>query len=158
MTINKDFLDEDENGGLGGQTGEIHFRYKDVMSVGPRDDMLSPQQISHFENIHQDVHKGLVDKQRETRKERAAAKVGQKHYSANTNQYGLNAGGANNQFKQHWMSQLAKNSGKDTQVSNIPTENQANTNDKLKEELQNRLENRLRHQNTPKFHPKPQMR
>lgn len=162
MSLNdneKSFLpDEDEQGGggdsQGGKSGEIHFRYKDVMSIEPRDDALPLEQINHLKNVHKDVHKGLVDKQKETIKARMAAKEGKKVYS--NNKQGLGHGyGATNNFKAHWINNLAQFSGmNDKEVNQSPTLNEADTNDKLK----NDLEYRLNYRPGQKFHPKPQMR
>lgn len=164
MSLNdkEKFWDEDEEGGgesgKGGQTGEVHFRYHDVMSTEPRDDALPANQIKHLEKVHQSVHKALVDKQKDTIKSRLAAKEGK--LLNNTSQYRLGqggGGGGSNQFKQHWINAMAQFSGmNDKEINQSPTLNEADTNDKLKDELQHRLN--LNYRPGQKFNPKPQMR
>lgn len=140
---------ESSTGGTAGGTGtEIHFRYKDVLSDAPRDDAL-PQitDIKHALAIHKDLHKFLVDKQKQTRKDRANLKEGK---LTATMDYSLGKGyGAQSGYKEHWVHKKFR--GRDRQISAVPTQYDANTNEQLREQLENKL--RLRH--APKFNPRP---
>jgi hypothetical protein len=137
-------------GGIGGGGGatEIEFRYKDVLSDAPRDDVLPPlEMIKHALAIHKDLHKYLVDKQKQTRKDRAAIKEGKLTSVA---QYQVGRGyGANSGYKKHWVHDKFR--GRDRQISAVPTQYDANTNEGLRDKLENRLQ--LKH--APKFNPKP---
>jgi hypothetical protein len=147
---------DEEGGGFGGQTGEIEFHYKDAMSVANRDDLLPPNEIKRLLIVHKEMHKGVVEKQRDTRKARESIKSGK--YVAPTVAQQLSGGGSGgtSPFKKHHISDMAQFSGTDKQVVGIPTENAANTNDDLKEKLENNLElkNQLQNKNTPKFNPR----
>lgn len=137
---------DDDDSGNTGTGSEVHFRYRDAMSLGPRDDELPLADIRHFMAIHKDIHKDRVDKQRILLNEREALKAGKKptsHY-----QVGQERGN----YKTHWLSSTAQFSGIDKQVTQVPNQNEANTNDQLKDELQNRLN----YKPGQKFHPKPQ--
>lgn len=143
-------------GGQGGKSGEIAFRYTDVLSVEPRDDVLPPIEIRRILAIHKDIHKERVDKQKLTRKERQALKEGRIIYNAAANYrtgIGSPGGGTRSQYKTHPIA--AKFSGMDPKVNAFPSENISETNLDKKNELENRLENKLRLQNAPRFNPKP---
>ena len=162
---NQDIPDEEEGGSggesSGGSTGEIHFRYKDAMSVEPRDDLLPPSEIKRLLAVHKELHKDRVDKQKITRKERKALKEGRVTRVAEQGfRVGRGFGGGAGRYspyKQHRIAQKAQFSGMDKQVIGLPSENRAETNEEQRDALENRLENRneLRFQNTPKFNPKP---
>ena len=134
--------DEEEGGttGTGGQTGEIHFRYHDVLSDKPRDDNLPPAEQAKFVALHEAKHKILVIEQRDEIKAREAAKEGKKLFN-NANNYGLgNGGGGASNFKTHWLSNTRQfGVGRDNKVANLPTQDEANTNDKQKKELDHKL-------------------
>jgi hypothetical protein len=144
--------DQDGEGGLGGATGEIGFRYKDAMSIGPRDDALPPTEIKRLLAIHKEIHKSYVDKQKQARKERRSIK-GQQERLKRRAGLGLGTGGGSSRFKAHPISNKAQFSGIDRQVIGLPTENMENTNEAQRNELENR--NELRLQNAPRFNPKP---
>ena len=152
MTINKDNNEDDDKGGEGGgkSSGDIHFRYKDILSTGPRDDVLPEGEIKRLLIVHQDLHKNRVEKQKVTLKERKAAKEGR--YENKNRGHGFAGGGAS-PYKKHPISNKAQFSGIDRQVTALPTENQAETNSETKEKLENQNRNVLRH--SPKFNPKP---
>lgn len=144
----------EDKGGRGGKSGEIGARVKIEIS---RDDLLSPSELKRLISTHQDLHKSYVDKQKLLRKERKALKEGQKALVKQIHQsrMGLGGGGSAARFKQHPINNKAQFSGVDKQVSNIPTQFEAETNSKLKNDLENRHE--LKHQFQPKrtFNPKP---
>lgn len=157
---NQNILDEEKSGSSGSSTGEIHFRYKDAMSVEPRDDVLPPSEIKRLLTVHKEIHKERVNKQKLARKERKALKEGRvARVAVNGVRAGRGGGGGGrySPYKQHPITQKAQFSGMDKQVIGLPSENQAQTNEELRDALENRLQNRneLRHQNTPKFNPKP---
>lgn len=142
-------------GGLGGAGGKIRYRYKDAASLEPRDDMLSPNELQRLLNVHKDLHKGRVDKQKVTRKEREATKQGNLKQAAIIRQQAGYAqrGGSHSRFKQHPVSNMAQFSGIDKQLSSMPTINEADTNLEARDQLDNRLENNLQLRNAPKFNP-----
>lgn len=158
---NKDQDQEDSSGDKGGTgggaSGKIEFHYHDVLSEEPRDDLLSPEEIKRLLAVHKDVHKERVDKQKSTRKERKAAKEGpvnltsRKAYTGGLNAAG---GGAYSKYKTHPIA--VKFAGiRDQKISAIPSENTAETNQDLKQELENKNENKLRLNYQPGFNPKP---
>jgi hypothetical protein len=142
-------------GGQGGAAGEIRFRYKDAMSIEPRDDALPLTELNRLLAVHKDLHKAYVDKQKLTRKERKILKEGRASLTSRQD-IGLGrggSGGGHSNYKKHPISDKAQFSGVDRQISALPTKNQADTNEQQRADLENRLE--LRHQNVPKFNPKP---
>jgi len=147
--------EETGSGTIGGGTGEIEFRYHDAMGVPTRDDLLPPAEIKRLLTVHNDVHKERVQKQKVEREQRAAVKEGR--YVAPTaaqTQKGLRGSGSS-QYKKHPISDKAQFSGIDKQVVGIANLNEANTNDEMKEALENQLENRLQHRAAPSFNPRP---
>ncbi len=152
---------EDEEGGQGsegesgqgGVAGEIRFRYKDAMSIAPRDDALPLSEINRLLAIHKDLHKAYIDKQKQTRKERKLFKEGR---SSLTSRYDVGIGyggkGGRSPYKKHPISDKAQFSGVDKQISPLPNVNEADINEARRNELENRYE--LRHKNTPRFNPK----
>lgn len=141
--------------GQGGVAGEIRFRYKDAMSIDPRDDALSPSEAKRLLAVHKDLHKSYIDKQKQTRKERKQLKEGR---ASLTSRHDVTARGAGkgrrySPYKRHPISSKAQFSGVDKQISGLPTENLAETNEQKRNELQN--QNRLTYQNAPRFNPKP---
>lgn len=150
--------DEDEGTGTAGGSGDIiHFRYKDILSAEPRDDLLPPGEIKRILVVHDELHKTRVDKQKQMRKERELLKSGravtpEMKYQIQMGR-GLSGGGSATAYKTHPITQKPQFSGMDRQVSALPTENKAETNQELKEALENR--HQLRFQNAPKFNPKP---
>ncbi|MEO8400645.1 MAG: hypothetical protein ABI597_02465 [Gammaproteobacteria bacterium] len=153
--------DEDDSQGgetgAGGVAGEIGFRFKDAMSIDPRDDALPPSEIKRLLAVHRELHKARVDKQKILRKERNALKQqGSKAQNRTGLGYG-SGGGRYSPYKKHPISSKAQFSGVDRQVTGLPSENIADTNKEQRDELENRneLRNELRYQNAPKFNPKP---
>ena len=154
----KYLLKEEEDKGEQGGTGEgsgVPFRYVDVLSPEPRDDILPPNEIRRLLREHQELHKKRVDSQKLTRKERKAVKEGRVILTSNASyRAGFRAAGGRSAYKTHPIAH--KFSGiRDTKVSVFPEDNNAETNLNKKEELQNRLENKLRLRLAPGFNPKP---
>lgn len=170
--LQKELAEEDEGGstgagagtdtgtgGIGGSTGEIAFRYKDPMSGPNRDDLLPASEIKRLLIVHKELHKERVDKQRSTRAERAAKKEG-RYIPLTVEQQirnGLRSGsaGGSSKYKKHRISDKAQFSGIDKQVVGIASINEAQTNEKARDALENKLENRLQNRATPKFNPRP---
>lgn len=154
--------EESGEGGQGGKSGEIEFRYHDVLSAPKRDDLLPPGEIKRLLIVHQEVHKDRVVKQKIAREQRAALKEGR--YVAPTAEQlrqGLSGGGGGvSPYKKHPISNMAQFSGVDKQVVGVPTLNEADTNPEMKDALENRLQNRLenrlsnRYTNTPTLKPR----
>jgi hypothetical protein len=149
--------DEGESGETGGtSSGEIHFRYKDILSTVPRDDVLPDSEIKRLLIVHQDLHKDRVDKQKAVRKERQALKEGRTKVWTSYDEKRMGrgfSGGSSSPYKSHPITNKAQFSGIDRQVTSLPTENQAETNSDLRDQLENQNRNVLRH--SPKFNPKP---
>lgn len=153
---------EDKEGGSSGQGGiggKIAYRYRDAMSLSPRDDALPPSEIKRMVAVHEELHKSHVDKQKETRKDRAAKKETKVlQQSANRQGYGAGAGRSSD-YKQHPISQMAQFSGMDSKVVMIREKMEEVTNDEMRNELENRLENklqnRLENRAEPTFNPRP---
>jgi len=148
-------IDQDEEGS-DGVAGEVRFRYKDAMSIDPRDDALPLPEANRLLAIHKDIHKSYVDKQKQTRKERKLLKEGRNSLTSRQSadvalQAGVR-GGRSSPYKKHPISNKAQFSGVDRQISSLPTENIAETNEQQRNELENR--NELRHRNVPQFNPK----
>src|SRR3990167_4745827 len=143
-----------ESGECGKSSGDIQFRYQDILSDGQRDDVLPKTEIKRLLVVHQDLHKERVDKQKLTRKERKAMKEGRVSLASNYH-YGMKQaavrGGRASSYKSHPLTEKAQFSGIDRQVNFLPTENQGETNLEIKD----KLENRYRLQHAPKFNPKP---
>jgi hypothetical protein len=152
-----DSNDEEDTGGIGGQTGEVEFRYKDAMSVKNRDDLLPDSEIRRLLVVHKEIHKARVDKQKATRNERYSQKEGKYVVPTVAQQLGQGGSGGVSPYKKHPISDKAQWSGIDKQVIGIPTLNEADTNPEMKDRLENKLQNKLQNrlQNTPKFNPRP---
>lgn len=137
--------------GQGGAAGKIHFRYRDAMSLPPRDDVLPPNEIKRLLQVHETLHKSRVDKQRQTRKERDALKQNKNNLTQQRG-YGQGLGpSSGSQFKQHPISLKAYFSGIDKQMVSVPTELEADTNPEMQEKLENRF--RLTHSPRHKLRP-----
>ncbi len=147
---------EDESGTNGGSTGEIRFHYQDPLSTPVRDDLLSPEERKRLLAAHKELHQGRVDKQRTTLKDRKLLK---EKGQAAVIQARLGRGGGHgigsSPYKPHPISQKPQFSGIDKQVTAIPTENMAETNEEQRNELENRYQHKLGYQHTKKFNPKP---
>ncbi len=143
-------IDEDgRQTGQGGRTGEIQFRFHDMMQLPPRDDALPPQELKRLLITHKELHKSLVKKQKEKRRERENQKTNKftQNYSL---QNGL-GGGGQSKFKPHPLKDKAQFSGME---ESLPADFNADTNPDLRDKLENRLENRLTNQ--PKYSsPRP---
>lgn len=142
---------EESSGGQGGQSGAIEFRFKDDRLAPSREDLLSPQEIKRLQVVHKDLHKDRVDKQKQERSQRAAVKEGR--YVPP--QSGLGQASGRSGYKKHPISNKAQFSGIDKQVIGIANLNTANTNDQLKDALENKLENKNRLTHAKRFDPRP---
>jgi hypothetical protein len=149
-------IDSDDDGGVaGGKTGKVAVRIATGVGGLRRDDLLSPAEMKHLQQVHDNLHKARVDKQKSTRDQRAAIKEG-RYTAAMDPRYrqGLGSGGGGaSHYKKHPISDKAQFSGIDKQVVGVPSLNEAETNAELKDKLENRLENKYR--NTPQFNPRP---
>lgn len=156
----KPFNDDDDRGqtGRGGSAGEIEFRYKDIYSSEPRDDLLSQDDAKRLLSQHAHLHKDYVTKQRNLRKERKARKEGPESLtklSRGMGDYQMGGHQVSN-YKTHPITQKAQFSGAtDQKVVNVASLNDANTNEENKKQLENQYQNQLRMTNAPKFNPKP---
>lgn len=154
MNINEE---EDKKGdeGEGGQGGAIQFRDWTLPSTSKqREEALPAGEIKRLLIVQQELHKTRVDRQKQTRKDYKALKEGRPHAKS---QHGVGHGVRTSPYKAHPISHKAQFSGIDRQVTGIPTENQAETNAEMRNELQNRNELRQQHQlqysSTPKMRP-----
>lgn len=159
MNINENKKDDQEDEGSGesggGASGKIEYRYHDASSTEQRDDLLSPEEKKRLIHVHKDLHKARVDKQKATRKERKAAKEGPVNLTASKAYTGeMGMGGAYSKYKTHPIA--IKFSGiRDQKISAVPSENTAETNKEMQQELENKNENKLRLNYQPGFNPKP---
>lgn len=151
--MNKDFLkekedDESEGSGTGGQTGEIKFRFHDPMMGPMRDDLLPASEINRLLSVLSDHNQVSIKKGKDKREYYNQLKEGKV-----PNQYEL--GGMANHREPHPLLSEKLRGIRDQQVTSIPQDYKADTNEELKDRLENRLENRLQLKNAPKFNPKP---
>lgn len=144
--------DEDESG-KGGKSGQVEFREFIASGENLRDDLLSDNDKKRLLSIHKDSQLDKVKKQKELRDVRQAIKDGRvplQSYRQGMMEAAMNAG-----YKAHPLSNSAQWSGRDRQVTELPSENLADTNPKDRDELQ--LQFRLTHQpdlvNAPKYTP-----
>lgn len=146
--------DEEKGGGgsAGGAAGEIKFRYHDILSEEPRDDVLTPEEITRLLAVHKDIHKERVDKQKVIRKERKAVKEGPAHLVTRKAYTGGTGGGTYSKYKTHPIA--IKFSGIRDQQITAPETNK-DLQQELVNKLEDKLENKLRLQNAPRFTPKP---
>jgi hypothetical protein len=149
-------LGEDDKGSAGGgETGKIHFK----LDLPPgRDDLLPAHEVRRLLALEQDLHKGLVTKQKISRQDRKALKEGRSTASLAQKQragLGAGSGGSASRFKSHpLLSKTAQFSGmSDAKVTANPNLNEAETNPELKDKLENKLQNQYKAQ--PKFDPRP---
>jgi len=151
--ISQDEGEGEGSKGKGGKSGEIGFRVKTEIS---RDDLLSPTELNRLRAAENGFNKAQVDKQKLLRKERAALKEGRKDLVAQyRGQLGHGGGGSTSRYKQHPIANKAQFSGIDKQVSQIPSESEANTNDQLRNDLENRYNLTYQHQPKRTFNPRP---
>ena len=143
--------DEDNKTGTGGKSGEVNFRFK---TETYRDEQLPQHEINRLLDLHRDAHKAHVDQQKLLRKEREIIKESRKGQSHQHRVgYGPGGGGgSDSRFKKHPISSKAQFSGGDNK-SQIPSENAENTNDELRNKLENRHNYNM--QPTRQFNPKP---
>lgn len=139
--------DETESGSSGSQSGDMEFHYIDPFASKPRDDELPTSEIKRLLQLHKELHESFVNKQKVTRQERHS----EKQRPASATQQGRYASRATSYYRRHPISYKAQFSGIDKQVIGIPAKNEAQTNDDLRNELENRYQ--LRH--APQFNPKP---
>jgi len=150
--------DKEGNGesGSGGGRGEIQFHWD--MPDTLREDSLSPQELKRRKITKADIHKDLVDQGKVLRQQREALKQGKIH-PANLEQsrfaLGMGGGrGGSSPYKRHKvLGYKAQFQLIDEKMAVLPNQSKADTNDKLRNELENRNELRLTH--APKFNPKP---
>lgn len=151
----KSKLDE-EGDDSSGQGSGIEFRDFVAGSGSKRDDQLPPDELKRILLIHSEAQEARVKKQKELRDQRKDLKAGK--ISLDAYRQGKQAG-MSSQYPPHpALSDKAQFSGIDQQNNPVPTENNAQTNEANRNELE--LQYRLRHQpqHAQKFHPKPQLR
>lgn len=145
----------DGEGGSGGKSGQIEFR-DFIGGERLRDDLLPIDEKNRLLTVHKDTHERNVKKQKERRDEYKALKEGK--VSLQSYRQGL-AGGMSSQYKINpILADKAQFSGIDRQVNFDPTLNEANTNDDLRNELENQYRLRYAPELAPRFNPKPQYR
>jgi hypothetical protein len=139
-----------ESGSSGSTGSQVEFRDFMGANVPSRDDLLSPAEKRSKLIAHQSDHDGKVRKQKATREERRSLKEGkislEKYYQglqAQQGQYNPN----------HPIASKAQFSGQSRQVSVLPTEQVAETNDKKRQELDYSHRLRYQHEAKPRFEP-----
>lgn len=166
MKINENedeqFYPDEEGGegqggeGRGGKDGKIHFRFKDAASLEPRDDMLSPNELKRLLIVHKDIHKARVDNQRTTMEERKAAKEGRLHQLASHQErlMGMRGNSAASNFKSnHPLNNHAQFAGIDNKINSIPNQSTVETNQELRDKLENRFQHQFVPRSAPTFRP-----
>lgn len=132
--------EEDGTGDIGGQTGGVQFHYSDVLSIEPRDDVLSPEEIHRLLKTHDGITYDRVRNQKIKRQDRKILKEGANLVSTiyNKNAMRGTGGSAPSRYKTHPIA--IKFSGiRDQNI--LPTnENTADINNDLRNELKKRLE------------------
>lgn len=156
--------EDDENGGTG-TSGEIEFRYRDILSSDLRDDILPDSEIRRLLSVHEDLHKRMVDDQKNERKHRDDIKNGRvetKEYDSLGLRVGQGGGGGGGgyEFKSHPISNHAQFSGAtDRKVTGVPSDSNSKTNEgdknKLVNDLTLTLTNDLKLQNAPTYTSTP---
>lgn len=135
--------DSEDETGKGGKTGNAEFR-----------DFLAPDEKKRLSIVHRETHEFLVKKQKQLSEERKAIKEGKVTLQA------FHAGkgsGMNSGYKpQPILQNKAQFSGTDNQVSLLPTENTAETNEENRQELEQKYQLRHQPEAAPRFNPKPQ--
>jgi len=148
-------IDKEEDDKTGSGRGSATTFKWDVFAETRRDDAAPPAKVRQSLQIHKEATKSRIDKQKIEREQRLNAKNNPPSKTQGQ-YYGVGIGkGRISPYLPHPISKKAQFSGTDKQVIGIPSENQAKTNDDLRNELENRLENRLALTNQPKFNPKP---
>lgn len=145
---------EDKDEGSGGQGGKIEFHDFVTGPGSRRDDQLPPDEIRRLLIINNDDQKDRVRRQKDLREERQKAKAGNK--ARKESGHGLSAGMSAKYPPHPILSEKLR--GADPQVNPNPSENNVQTNEANKNELQHKYQ--LRHQpqlaHRPQFNPKPQ--
>lgn len=151
----KNKLDE-EGDDSSGQGSGIEFRDFMTGLGSQRDDQLPPDELKRILLIHGEAQEERVKKQKELRDQRKDLKSGKISLDAYRQE---KQAGMRSQYPPHpALSNKAQFSGIDKQNNPMPTENNAQTNEANRNELE--LQYRLQHQPqlAQKFHPKPQLR
>lgn len=145
--------DDKDDEGSSGQGGKIEFHDFITGPGSRRDDELPPDEIRRLLAINNEDQKDRVKKQKDLRDARQKAKIENK---ARKDGQGLSAS-QNSKYPPHPILS-EKMRGADPQVNPNPSENNVQTNEANRNELQNKYQ--LRHQpqlaNRPQFNPKPQ--
>lgn len=145
---------DDEEGGSTGQGGRIEFTDFITGRNQLRDDQLPPDELRRLLAVHDAAHEARVQKQKVLRDQRNDLKNGK--VTLDNYRQGL-AAGMSSQYPAHpILSNKAQFSGVDRQNNPVPTDNQAQTNEENRNELENQY--RLRHapEIGKKFNPRPQ--
>jgi hypothetical protein len=152
MAGNKENEDDDGRTGSSGSGGKVEFRTF-IGNERGRDDLLPPDERKRLLAVHDTLNKESVKKQKARFDEYQRLKDGktslQEFRHAASQEY---------PFKPHTiLSKEAQFGGSsDRQVSNLPNENNADTNkDKKELRYENRLENRPKYANAPSLAPTP---
>lgn len=130
---------EDETG-KGGQSGNQEFR-----------DFLAPDEKKRLKIVHRETHEYLVKKQKHLSEERKALKEGKITLQAFKEGKGQ---GMNTGYQPHTiLSNKVQFSGTDNQVSLLPTDNAAETNEENRHELEHQYQLTHQPEAAPRYHP-----
>lgn len=148
---------EADTGDAGGATGSgIEFRDFITADSLKRDDQLSADDKYRLKKQHVDLTLNLIKKQKDKRTERQQVREGK--LSVEAYRHSTMGAGMASQYKVNpILAKSAQFSGIDRQVTAIPTENIAETNNDKREELQLQysLQHKPEYAYTQKFNPKP---
>lgn len=148
--------DEESGGetGAGGKGGQVEFR--DFLAAGEsfRDDLLPPEEKRRLLAVHGSDHERRVNEQKQKRDQLKAVKDHKIPLQVYRQSMGA---GMNERYKLHFLTHTVQfGSGiTDTNVNSVPNENNAETNNEKRKELQLNydLVNRPEMASQPKFIP-----
>jgi hypothetical protein len=146
---------DDESGESGSGSSGSAIEFHDFLAPGDglREDLL-PDEIRRLLSIHESVNKENVKKQKEKKEQYKNLKEGKQSLDQYRNEQAEN--GMNADKPAHpILSQAAQFSGIDSQVNPVINENNADTNQANREELELQYRLRNRPENAPRFNPKP---
>tara|TARA_R110000868_G_scaffold397233_3_gene669789 strand:+ start:2424 stop:2912 length:489 start_codon:yes stop_codon:yes gene_type:complete len=145
--------DRDEDGGSG-QVGSIEFRDFVTGISSLREDNLPPDELKRIRAVHNTAHESRVKKQKELRQNRQDLKDGKITMDAHREKMSAEM---QSDYPPHpTLSDKAQFSGIDKQENQVPSLNEAQTNDENRNELQNEYQKKFQPEMGKKFNPKPQ--
>lgn len=154
--------DDDKTGSGGGQTGEVHFRFKDPYSVASREDLLPAHEINRLLAVDDILHKAVVNKQKMLLELREAIKNNKNNFARSVLQQKAYGRGSDHSghYKTHPAFANQPEGMRDKQLETRPANldpDKLHTNPELQNKLTNQLTQKLqqRAEQRPVFNPNP---